>query len=49
MSPYFGYPVIGPLLKRLADLEPDAHTQGYTLNLNANRPTWPKGSSCPLI
>lgn len=29
-------PVIGPMLRKLAELEPDAHTQGYTLNLNAN-------------
>lgn len=36
VSPYFHYPVIGPMLKRLADLEPEAYTQGYTLNLNAN-------------
>ena len=36
LTPYFGYPVIGPKLKRMADLEPEAKTQGYTLNLNVD-------------
>jgi hypothetical protein len=29
-------PVVGPMLRKLAELEPDALTQGYTLNLNAS-------------
>ncbi len=34
VSPYFHVPVIGSRLKKVYDLEPEAHTQGYTLNLN---------------
>lgn len=47
-SPYFGYPVIGPLLKRLADLEPEANTQGYTLNLSANLADKAQGVVLPI-
>ena len=34
-SPYCGYPVTEPRLKRPVDLEPEAKTLGHTLNRNA--------------
>lgn len=48
LSPYFHYPVVGPLLKRLADLEPEAHTQGYTLNLNVSLTKSAQGVVMPI-
>lgn len=35
-APRLDAPVVGPALKRLAELEPEALTQGYTLSLNAD-------------
>lgn len=36
LVPYFSYPIIGPFLKKMADLEPGSHTQSYALNINAD-------------
>lgn len=48
VSHYFHYPVIGPVLKRLVDLEPEAHTQGYTLTLNADLTDSTQGVVLPI-
>jgi len=48
LSPYFGYPLIGPLLKRMVDLEPEAKTQGYTLSLNADLSNLAQGVALPI-
>ena len=48
LSRYFGAPLIGPLLKRMADLEPEAKTQGYTLNLNADLTDLAQGVVLPI-
>jgi Pyruvate/2-oxoacid:ferredoxin oxidoreductase delta subunit len=45
---YFRYPLIGPLLKKIADLEPEAHTQGYTLNINADVTDAAQGVVLPI-
>jgi Pyruvate/2-oxoacid:ferredoxin oxidoreductase delta subunit len=47
-SPYFRYPVIGPRLRKVVDLEPDAHTQGYTLNINADVTDEAQGVVLPI-
>lgn len=41
-------PGIGPMLRKLAELEPDALTQGYTLNLNASLADAAQGVVLPV-
>ncbi len=45
---YFRYPVIGPLLRRLSELESDAHTQSYTLNINEDVTELAQGVVLPI-
>lgn len=45
---YFRYPVIGPMVRRLANLEPDALTQAYTLNINADVSDMAQGVVLPI-
>ncbi|HPI93815.1 MAG TPA: 4Fe-4S binding protein [Deltaproteobacteria bacterium] len=45
---YFNYPVIGPVVRRLVNLEPEAHTQAYTLNINADVSDMAKGVVLPI-
>lgn len=47
-SPYFRYPVIGPRLRKVVDLEQDARTQGYTLNINADVTDAAQGVVLPI-
>jgi ferredoxin len=48
VTPYLHYPIIGSLLKKLADLEPGARTQGYTLNLNVSLTKSAQGVIMPI-
>lgn len=48
LTPYFTSPVIGPVLKKMADLEPGSHTKGFTLNLNADLSEAGKGVVLPI-
>lgn len=48
LSPSLDRPVVGPALKKLAELEPDARTQGYTLSLNADLSDAAQGVILPV-
>jgi ferredoxin len=48
MGPLFSYPLIGPWLKKMSHLEPEALTQGYTLNINADVTDQAKGVVLPI-
>ncbi|MDD5223942.1 MAG: 4Fe-4S binding protein [bacterium] len=45
---YLGYPVIGPMLKKLAKLDRPAKTQTYALNLNADVADKAQGVVLPI-
>ena len=47
-SPYFRYPVIGPRLRKVVNLELEAKTQGYTLNINADVTDLAQGVVLPI-
>ncbi len=45
---YFHYPVIGPMVRRLVNLEPEALTQAYTFNINADVTDMAQGVVLPI-
>lgn len=48
VSPYFGNRFFGERLKKMADLDPEGKTQGYTLNLNSNLAEAAEGVVLPV-